>query len=151
MARIVLMLAAMLALGLPACSSDDGGGATRATVSATEATTGATGATGPTDATTVTVEEGCVDLTSGPDFTITISKFAYRPDCFTVNGSQAIRIVNKDKVLHSFTVDGTQVDGDIKAGETFFIGLPISGVLTPGTHDFYCKYHTRLTGTITVL
>lgn len=146
------MLAAVLALGLPACSSDDGGGATGATASATGATTGATGATSPTGATPVTVEEGCVDLTGeGPDFTITISRFAYRPDCFTVNGSQAIRIVNRDKVLHSFTIDGTQVDGDIKAGKTFFVGLPISGVLLPGAHDIYCKYHKRLTGTITVL
>jgi hypothetical protein len=86
MARIVLMLAAVLAWGLPACSSDDGGGATGATTSAPKATTG--GATGPTGATAVTTDEGCVDLTGEvPDFTITISRFAYRPDCFTVNGS----------------------------------------------------------------
>ena len=67
-----------------------------------------------------------------------------------MNGSQAIRIVNEDKVLHNFTVDGTQVDGDIEGGQTLFFGLPLSGVLTPGTYDFYCKYHEKLTGTITV-
>jgi hypothetical protein len=29
--------------------------------------------------------------------------------------------------------------------------LPLSGVLPPGTYDIYCKYHERLTGTVTVL
>lgn len=147
MARSVLVLAAVFSLGLSACSSDDGGGPTGAgTTGATEAATGATGAT------TVATGAGCVDLTGeGPEFTITISKFAYQPDCFTVNGSQAIRIVNQDKVVHSFTIDGTQVDGDIKAGKTLYFGLPLSGVLAPGTYDFYCKYHKKLTGTVTVL
>ena len=35
------------------------------------------------------------------------------------------------------------------AGETFN-GEPVSGVLEPGTYDFFCRFHPSMTGTITV-
>jgi plastocyanin len=139
MARSVIVLVAVFALGLSACSSDEGGGPT-GTPSATGTTTGPTGAIG----------EGCVDLTGEDPATVTISGFAFQPDCFTMNASQVISIVNEDDVMHSFTIDGTQVDGDFEGGSTWVGPGPISGVLASGTHDFYCKYHDALTGTVTV-
>ena len=90
-----LVLVAVCALGLTACSSDDGGG-----------TTGVeTGSTG-------TTENGeCADLTGeGATFTITISDFAFDPNCFTASASQGISIVNQDVAEHTFTITGTDID-----------------------------------------
>ena len=95
--------------------------------------------------------QGCVDLTTeGSVFTITISGRAFEPDCLTVDGSQTARIVNEDSVLHSLTIDGTEVDRGFEGGETFTGPGPFSGVIEPGTYDFYCKFHEEMTGTMTV-
>src|SRR5512133_2554898 len=95
MRKLVFVLVAVCALGLTACSSDDGGG-----------TTGAeTGSTGSTE------NGGCVDLTGeGATFTITISDFAFDPSCFTASASQGISIVNQDAADHTFTITGTDID-----------------------------------------
>ena len=134
------MLTVLFSLGLSACSADDDGGATGGTGATTSGTP-----SGATDA-------GCVDLTGeGSVFTITISGLAYRPNCFTVNGSQTASIVNEDSVLHSFIIDGTEVDADHFEGGTIWTAPgPFSGVLEPGTYDFYCRYHEGMTGTVTV-
>ena len=88
----MFVLVAVCALGLTACSSDDGGGTTGAE-------TGTTGTTGNDD---------CVDLTGeGATFTITISDFAFDPNCFTASASQGISIENQDAADHTFTITGT--------------------------------------------
>jgi len=132
--KLVFMLVAMCALGLTACSSDDGGGSTGAQ-------TGATGATQDGD---------CTDLTGeGATFTITISDFAFDPNCFTASASQGISIENQDAADHTFTITGTEVDVPIAAGQTFN-GEPISGAVSPGTYDFLCTLHPTMTGQITI-
>ena len=133
-----IVLAAVLALVLAACGGDDE--APPAATGDTGAATGATGATGTGD---------CVDLTSGDVFTITISDFAFDPDCLTARAAQSISVVNEDSADHTFTIDGTEIDVTIPAGETFN-GEPVSGVLEPGTYDFHCRFHPSMTGTITV-
>jgi plastocyanin len=134
MRKLVLVLVAVCALGLTACSSDDGGG-----------TTGAETGTG-------TTEHGdCVDLTGeGATFTITISNFAFDPNCFTASASQGISIVNQDVADHTFTINGTDVDVPIAAGQTFN-GEPISGAVSPGTYDFLCTLHPTMTGQVTIV
>ena len=128
------MLPAVLALGLVACSSDDGGGETGATAGATGGATGG----------------DCVDLTGeGAVFTITISDFTFVPSCFTASASQGISVVNEDSADHTFTMVGTEIDVPVAAGETFN-GEPISGVVEPGTYDFMCTIHPAMTGTVTV-
>ena len=50
----------------------------------------------------------CADLTGeGATFTITISDFAFDPNCFTASASQGITIVNQDAADHTFTITGT--------------------------------------------
>jgi plastocyanin len=135
MRKLVFVLVAVCALGLSACSSDDGGG-----------TTGAeTGTTG-------TTENGdCVDVTGeGATFTITISDFAFDPNCFTASASQGISIVNQDAADHTFTITGTDIDVPIAAGQTFN-GEPISGEVSPGTYDFLCTLHPTMTGQVTIV
>jgi plastocyanin len=135
MRKLVFVLVAVWALGLTACSSDDGGGTT----------SGETGTTG-------TTENGdCADLTGeGATFTITISDFAFDPNCFTASASQGISIVNQDAVDHTFTITGTDIDVPIAAGQTFN-GEPISGAVSPGTYDFLCTLHPSMTGQVTIV
>lgn len=132
MRKMVFVLATATALALSACGGDDGGGSAESS--------GATAGGGSSD---------CMDLSSGDIFTITISNFAFEPDCFTAKTTQAITIENKDGADHTFTINGTQVDVTIAAGETFN-GEPVSGVLEPGTYDFRCRFHPSMTGTVTV-
>ena len=135
MRKLVFVLVGVLALGLTACSSDDGGGST-----GTE--TGSTGSTAGGD---------CADLTGeGATFTITIADFAFDPNCFTASASQGITIVNEDGADHTFTVTGTQIDVPIAAGQTFN-GEPMTGAIEPGTYDFLCTIHPTMTGQVTVV
>src|SRR3990172_91053 len=125
MRKSVFMVVAVLALGLAACSSDDGGGETGVTGGETGAATGGTGATGG----------DCVDLTGeGAVFTITISDFAFVPNCFTASAAQGITVVNEDSADHTFTMVGTPINAPIAAGGTFS-GDPITSVVAPGTYD----------------
>jgi plastocyanin len=96
-----------------------------------------------------TADPQCVHLTAGDTFTITISDFAFDPSCLTVKATQSISIVNEDSADHTFTISGTQIDVTIPAGQTFN-GEAVSGVVEPGTHDFFCRLHPSMTGTITV-
>jgi plastocyanin len=135
MRKLVFVLVAMCVLVLTACSSDDGGGATGAQ-------TGTTGSTENGD---------CVDLTGeGATLTITISDFAFDPNCFTASASQGISIENQDAADHTFTITGTDFDVPIAAGQTFN-GEPISGAVSPGTYDFLCTLHPTMTGQVTIV
>jgi len=125
--RSLVLLASIVALSSAACSSGGGGG----------------GGGGDTN--------DCTDLSkSGSTFTIHIQGFEFRPTCFTASASQAISIVNGDDAVHSFTIQGTSVDVDIPANQTFN-GESVSGVVEPGTYDFVCKYHPEMKGTVTVV
>ena len=138
MRKLVFVLVGVFALGLTACSSDDGGGGT-----GTE--TGTTGSTGST------AGGDCADLTGeGATFTITIADFAFDPNCFTASASQGISIVNQDDADHTFTVPDTSIDVPISAGETFN-GEPLAGGIEPGTYDFLCTIHPTMTGQVTVV
>jgi plastocyanin len=134
MRKLVFVLVAVCALGLTACSSDDGGGTGGAE-------TGTTGAT---------TNEDCEDLGEGATFTIKISFSNFYPDCFTASASQGIKIVNKDDIDHTFTITGTDIDVPIAAGQTFN-GEPISGAVSPGTYDFLCTLHPSMTGQVTIV
>lgn len=136
MRKIVVTLVALLAFAGAACSSKDSG-----STSSSGTTPPATSSGGSSS--------GCVDLTSGATFSITIQDLAFHPSCLTAKASQGISIQNKDSVLHSFTIDGTQIDVDIQPGTTFN-GEPVTGILAPGTYTFHCKYHPTITGKITV-
>jgi plastocyanin len=121
--RSLVLVASMVALSSVACSGGGGDGGTK----------------------------DCTDLSkSGPTFTIHIQGFEFRPSCFTASASQAISIANGDDAVHSFTIQGTSVDVDVPANQTFN-GESVSGVVEPGTYDFVCRYHPEMKGTVTVV
>jgi plastocyanin len=90
----------------------------------------------------------CPDLSADNPFVIKIQDMAFEPSCLTAAGSSTIRIVNMDSVAHTFTIDGTQVDVTIDAGQTF---NGESAGLEPGEYTFHCTIHPSMTGTITVV
>ena len=95
--------------------------------------------------------EDCADLSNqGDTFSVTIENFEFTPSCFTASASQSIRVHNADDAVHSFTLQGTDIDVDIAAGETFE-GEAISGVVEPGTYALICTYHPEMKGDVTVV
>jgi plastocyanin len=127
MRKILLVMVAVLALVVAACSSgDDNGGTTES------------GCT----------EANAVDLSGDDPFAVTIQNFAFDPPCFKASSASSITIDNKDGTTHTFTIDGTQVDATIDGGQTFNGESPS---LAPGSYDFYCKIHPTMTGTVIVV
>lgn len=131
MRRYLIVLIALVGLAGVACS--------KSTPSATPGSPAASVAGGGTG--------NCPDLSGDNPFVIKINNLAFEPSCLTVSGPSSIKIVNMDSVDHTFTIDGTQVDVPISAGQTFN-GEPAA--LTPGTYNFHCTIHPSMTGTITV-
>lgn len=156
MRRILIAIAALTLLAA-ACGGDDGEEAagptevTGVTAATGPTATGPTAVTGPTAATGPTATGDCEDLTGeGETFTITISNFAFVPDCFIASASQGITVVNEDSAPHTFTMTGTDINIGLSGGETFN-GEPIAGIVEPGTYDFMCTIHTTMTGEVTVV
>jgi plastocyanin len=85
----------------------------------------------------------------GGGSSITIKDFAFQPNSLSGSAGQTLTIAisNGDSVEHSFTLDDGSVSKDIEAGgsESVSVTLPDSG-----TVGWHCKYHSTMTGTITV-
>lgn len=79
--------------------------------------------------------------------TVTAANFSFDPTELEVASGDAITFVNKDDAEHSFTVDGTEVEEELKKpGE-----VDVTIDLDAGDYDFFCKYHRdTMTGTLTV-
>ncbi len=85
----------------------------------------------------------------GSGSSITIKGFAFQPNSLSGSAGQTLTIAisNGDPVEHSFTLDDGSLSKDIEAGgsESVSVTLPDSG-----TVGWHCKYHSTMTGTITV-
>ena len=82
--------------------------------------------------------------------TITIAGFAFSPANSTVSVNDVVKWTNNDGSTHSATSgspgapNGT-FDSTMGSGASVCIQFK-----TPNTHPYYCKFHTFMTGTITV-
>lgn len=104
----------------------------------------------PTAPPTATPTEECDDQTDQAQITLTQNNNFFEPDCLVVDGGQTVEIQNRGASLHNFSITGTQVDNDTPPGEQ--TGLESIGeAVSPGTYDFFCKYHLGMTGEITVV
>lgn len=142
MRKTVILLVALLALGLVACSgkykpearADAGDGGT-----ATE--TGTTGATGNGG-----VPADCDDQTGG-EATVTMSNFTFVPDCLRVSVGSKLTIVNEDQSAHAFNVEGGVIAETLDAGDT----VEIKSIdLAPDAYTFSCSFHPGMVGTLIV-
>jgi plastocyanin len=76
---------------------------------------------------------------------LTIVSFAFSPTELSVTEGQTITITNTADIAHTFTTDDGAIDETVSAGETEEIKL--DGVTSGG---FHCRFHSQMTGTLTV-
>jgi plastocyanin len=76
---------------------------------------------------------------------LTIVDFSFSPAELSVTEGQTITVTNIGETSHTFTTDDEAIDETIGAGETLEITL--TGVSSGG---FHCRFHTQMTGTLTV-
>lgn len=85
----------------------------------------------------------------GSSQTLTIQNFAFNPDTLTAGAGQqvTIAVTNKDSTTHSFTLDDGSVTQDVPPGQTVDVTVtwPSSGSV-----GFHCRFHSSMTGTLTV-
>jgi plastocyanin len=82
----------------------------------------------------------------GATDSVTMVDNEFQPSSFTA-ASTTITVTNEGEALHSFTLPEGDIDQDVQAGESAEVDL--SG-LDAGAHDFICKYHPEMTGSVTV-
>jgi plastocyanin len=138
----VKLLVAVMALGLvaAACSSNDagsGGGGTSGGGGSTGTTGGSSGSTGGAAGGGASAQ------------TISIKDFAFHPNAITgaAGTTLSITITNNDSPTHSFTLDDNSVSKDIPPGQTETVAVPLPD---SGTVSWHCRFHSTMTGTITV-
>lgn len=110
----------VLALTAAGCSSNDDGGGSD----------GGTPATGGTAGTAA----------------LTVKDFEFDPGSLAVSsGETTITVTNEGTVEHNFSLDDGSVSQDIDPGESATVTVNVSA-----DAPFHCKYHTQMTGTLTV-
>lgn len=82
---------------------------------------------------------------SGGGADLTIVDFGFSPTELSVTEGQTITITNTGDVSHTFTTDDGAIDQTISSGET--VDVKLTGVTSGG---FHCRFHTQMTGTLTV-
>lgn len=89
--------------------------------------------------------EECTDatITGEVEATLRQSDNVFSPDCLIVLGGQSLKVQNRGTALHNFTVEGTQVDLDVRPGETNRTEA-IGTAVEAGSYAFFCKYHRSL-------
>lgn len=121
-------LAALLFVVLAACGTTD------------DVTEGG-GASPPAGATDTPASPECADLTGEEaGAPVRLEDFEFSPSCFTMKSSQGLSLHNAGSVVHNFTIADTQVDLDTQP-DADTNTESIGGVVTAGTHRFFCKYH----------
>jgi plastocyanin len=76
---------------------------------------------------------------------LTIVDFGFSPTELSVTEGQTITVANIGENSHTFTTDDEAIDETIGAGET--VDITLTGVATGG---FHCRFHSQMTGTLTV-
>ena len=90
-------------------------------------------------------EETNGDDGGGGGADVTIVDFGFSPTELSVTEGQTITVTNIGETSHTFTTDDEAIDETIGAGET--VDIPLTGVASGG---FHCRFHSQMTGTLTV-
>jgi plastocyanin len=113
------------------------------------------GATEPTDEPTEEPTEDCLDGTGEAEVTITMGDNFFDPECFSVDQSAALDLVNDGSAAHTFTIPESQIDVEFDPGESQTLEGP--SPLEPGEYVYYCRFHgspgggAGMSGTLTVV
>jgi plastocyanin len=77
---------------------------------------------------------------------MTISGFAFSPATPSIHVGDSIRVTNKDPDAHTFTAKNGSFDsGNLDQNQVKTLRFTKAGVF-----DFVCRYHTLMTGQLTV-
>ena len=76
---------------------------------------------------------------------LTIVDFSFSPQDLSVTEGQTITITNIGETSHTFTTDDDAIDQTVGAGET--VEVTLTGVASGG---FHCRFHSQMTGNLTV-
>jgi plastocyanin len=146
----MLALGAVLLLGA-ACG---GGGEPSQPAGGPTATTGPTGATGTTD------DGGGYDRYGGGgggmgdgggqnkgDVALQAVNFSFSPaDLEVASGTELVVRNAATDTPHTFTVEDTDVDVELSPGDVEDVEIDLDA----GTYAFHCRFHSQMTGTLTV-
>jgi plastocyanin len=134
---VTAALVGVLTLAAAGCGGgDEGGGGSASATTAAPATTGAP-------------ETTAAGGGGENEFKLTASDFAWNPDSLQMSaGTQAkVEVTNEDQATHSFTFQDAGVDQVVAAGENATASFTAPAA---GDHQFRCKFHPAMTGTVTV-
>jgi plastocyanin len=142
---VLVGLAAVVTLGLGACSSSK---------SAAPAGTGGNSAPASATTTSAAVAPTTSAASSAPSSapvgaaTITISNFVFSPANLTVQPGEKVTVMNKDTTAHTVTSTpaGAFDTGDIAGGASASFTAPTKA----GTYDYMCSIHQFMRGVLTV-
>lgn len=84
----------------------------------------------------------------GGGTSVSMRNFAFVPSSLTLPAAEVtLSVTNEDSALHSFTLDDGTVSQDVQPGTTEQVTFTVP---SSGTLGWHCKYHSTMTGTITV-
>jgi plastocyanin len=89
----------------------------------------------------------CVNPVGVSSVEITGHDSGYEPDCLSVEAGATITLRNSDHRLHTFTVDGTDVNYNVAAGDSADADL---SSLEPGLYVVRCVFHSAMKATLKV-
>ena len=76
---------------------------------------------------------------------LTIVDFQFSPRDLSVTVGQTITVSNIGETSHTFTTDDGAIDETISPGDT--VEITLTGVTSGG---FHCRFHSQMTGNLTV-
>ena len=76
---------------------------------------------------------------------LTIVDFSFSPSNLRVTDGDTITVANIGDTSHTFTTDDGAIDETVGPGDE--IEVPIDGV---STQPFHCRFHSQMTGKLTV-
>jgi plastocyanin len=82
-----------------------------------------------------------------PTTSVELADFVFRPNCLSTDAGATITLENTGDVLHTFTIEGTDIDFELDAGTS--ANASLSG-LGPGRYAVTCTLHPQMEATLTV-
>ena len=85
---------------------------------------------------------------AGGGATLTMVDNAFEPADATFAAGEDLELVNDGEAIHNLTVEGSEIDEDVEAGQSTSVALE----LEPGEYTMFCEYHrgAGMEGTLTV-
>lgn len=77
---------------------------------------------------------------------VTMADTAFDPTALTVAAGASIPLTNEDTFAHTFTIDDADIDVEVAGSESGEATAPSD----PGDYEFRCRFHSNMTGTLTV-